>query len=101
MALFLFTKSIIEGKPIKVFNNGKMIRDFTYVEDIAESLVRIIYKTAKPDNNFDTENPNPATSWAPHRIYNIGNSTQPLMEYINAIEDCLGIEAKKNFCLFN
>ena len=98
MALFLFTKSIIEGKPIKVFNNGKMIRDFTYVEDIAESIVRIIYKTAKPDNTFDTENPNPATSWAPHRIYNIGNSKPTsLMDYINAIEDCLGIEAKKEF----
>ena len=98
MALFLFTKSIIDGKPIKVFNNGKMIRDFTYVEDIAESLMRIIYKTAEPDNTFDTENPNPATSWAPHRIYNIGNSKPTsLMEYINAIEDCLGIEAKKEF----
>ena len=72
-----------------------MIRDFTYVDDIAESLLRIISKPATPDDSFDTNHPNPATSWAPHRIYNIGNSSPTsLMEYINAIEDCLGIKAK-------
>ena len=98
MALFLFTKAILEDKPIKVFNNGKMIRDFTYVDDIAESLLRIISKPATPDDSFDTNKPNPATSWAPHRIYNIGNSNPTsLMDYINAIEDCLGLKAKKVF----
>jgi len=98
MALFLFTKSILEGKPIKVFNHGQMIRDFTYVDDIAESLIRIIYKPATPDVSFDTNNPNPSTSWAPHRIFNIGNSTPvKLMDYIQSIERCIGVEAKKEF----
>ena len=98
MALFLFTKSILEGKPIKVYNNGEMIRDFTYVDDIAESLSRILLKPAIPDISFDTYKPNPARSWAPHRIYNIGNSNPtPLMNYISAIEECLGIKAKKEF----
>ena len=98
MALFLFTKSILEGRTIKVFNHGKMLRDFTYVDDIVESLIRIIYKPPIPDVSFDTDKPNPATSWAPHRIYNIGNSTPtPLMDYIDAIENCIGVEAKKEF----
>ena len=98
MALFNFTKKIINGKPIDVFNNGKMIRDFTFVDDIAESLVRIIKKPASPDKLFDTDNPNPGTSWAPHRIFNIGNSNPTsLMKYINAIEECLGLEAEKDF----
>ena len=98
MALFLFTKSILEGKPIKVFNHGQMIRDFTYVDDIAESLFRIIFKPAIPENTFDTEKPNPSTSWAPHRIFNIGNSNPTkLMDYIQAIEKCIGVEAKKEF----
>ena len=98
MALFLFTKSILKGDPIKVFNHGKMIRDFTYVDDIAESLLRIIFKPATSDDTFDTNNPNPETSWAPHRVFNIGNSNPiSLMDYISAIEDCLGIKAKKEF----
>ena len=98
MALFLFTKSILDGKPIKVYNHGQMIRDFTYVDDIAESLFRIIYKPAIPDKTFDTDNPNPSTSWASHRIYNIGNSKPiSLLTYINAIETCLKIKAKKEF----
>ena len=98
MALFQFTKSILEGVPIKVFNNGQMIRDFTYIDDITESLLRIIYKPAISDNLFDTDNPKPFSSWAPHRIYNIGNSSPTkLMDYINAIEKCIGVEAKKEF----
>ena len=98
MALFLFTKSILEGKTIKVFNHGKMLRDFTYIDDIVESLVRIIYKPSLADISFDTDKPNPATSWAPHRIYNIGNSNPtPLMDYISAIENCIGVKAKKEF----
>ncbi len=98
MALFLFTKAILRDQKIKVFNNGKMIRDFTYIDDVAESLLRIIFKPSTPDDSFDTNNPNPNTSWAPHRIYNIGNSNpSSLMDYIRAIENCLGIEAKKEF----
>lgn len=98
MALFLFTKSILEGKTIKVFNNGKMLRDFTYVDDIVESINRIIYTPPTPDDSFDTNNPNPARSWAPYRIYNIGNSNPTqLMDYINEIENCIGAKAKKEF----
>ena len=97
MALFIFTKAILNGDPINVFNNGHMIRDFTYVDDIAESLMRILDKQPIPDKEFDPNNPNPSTSWAPHRIFNIGNSNPtPLIEYINAIERELGISAKKN-----
>ena len=87
MALFLFTKSILEEKPIKIFNNGNMTRDFTYIDDIVESLVLLLNKPAIKDNAFDALNPNPATSWAPHRIFNIGNSSPtPLMTYIKQIE---------------
>ena len=96
MALFLFTKSILNNEPIKVFNNGEMIRDFTYIDDIVESLVRVVNKPATPDKHFDTKNPNPSISWAPHKVFNIGNSKPtPLMEYINTIEHELGIKAIK------
>ncbi len=96
MALFLFTKSILEGEPIKVFNHGEMIRDFTYIDDIVESIMRLLKKPPIQDKSFDTSNPKPNTSWAPHRIFNIGNSTpKTLKDYIKAIEDKLGIKAKK------
>ena len=96
MALFIFTKSILNNEPIKVFNNGKMIRDFTYIDDIVESLKRILNKPATPDYNFNKKNPNPSTSWSPYKIFNIGNSTPtPLIDYINAIEHELGLKAKK------
>ncbi len=96
MALFLFTQAMLTGKPIKVFNNGEMMRDFTYIDDIIESLMRLLNKPASPDENFDKQNPNPSRSWAPHRIFNIGNSSPtPLMEYIEAIEESLEIKAKK------
>ena len=96
MALFLFTKSILEGEPIKVFNHGEMTRDFTYVDDIVESIMRLLNKPPIQDKSFDTSNPNPDTSWAPHRIFNIGNSTpESLIDYIKAIEDNLGIKANK------
>ena len=96
MALFLFTKSILEGEPIKVFNHGEMTRDFTYVDDIVESIMRLLKKPPTQDKSFDTSNPNPAISWAPHRIFNIGNSTpESLKDYIKAIEENLGIKAKK------
>ena len=87
MALYIFTKSILEGKRIKVFNNGDMIRDFTYVEDIVSSLALLLKKPARIDENFDKINPNPSKSWCPHRIFNIGNSMPvKLMEYIKIIE---------------
>ena len=98
MALFLFTKAMLAGEPIQVFNNGEMTRDFTYVDDIVESLVRLLDKPAAPDATFDTAAPNPATSWAPHRVFNIGNSSPiPLMSYIEAVESALGLTAKKTF----
>ena len=98
MALFLFTKAIIAGQPIKIFNNGNMIRDFTYIDDIVESVSRVIYKVASPDKKFNTLAPNPSTSFAPYKIFNIGNSTPtPLMDYIYAIEDALDMTAIKEY----
>ena len=98
MALFLFTKAILNAEPIKVFNHGNMQRDFTYIDDIIESILRLIKKPPKPDKSFDTSNPRADTSWAPHMIFNIGNSTpESLTDYISAIEDSLGIVAKKIF----
>jgi len=98
MALFLFTQAMLQGRPIQVFNNGEMVRDFTYVDDIIESLLRLLDKPAAPDPIFNTAHPDPATSWAPHRVFNIGNSNPtPLMEYIEAIEEELGITAVKEF----
>jgi UDP-glucuronate 4-epimerase len=98
MALFLFTKAMLAGEPIQVFNNGQMVRDFTYVGDIVESLIRLLDRPASPDPAFDPIKPDPATSWAPHRVFNIGNSNPtPLLEYIEAIEQALGITAEKQF----
>jgi UDP-glucuronate 4-epimerase len=98
MALFLFTRNILEGRPIDVFNNGRHQRDFTYVEDIAEGVVRVAERTAQPDPHWNPRAPDPATSAAPWRLYNIGNH-QPvqLMRYIELIEECLGRKALKNF----
>lgn len=96
MALFLFTKAMLEGKPIQVFNNGQMVRDFTYIDDIIESLMRLLEKPATADPAFDPQAPNPSTSWAPHRVFNIGNSNPtPLMDYIYAVEQALGVTAEK------
>mgnify|MGYP006276397457 CR=1 FL=1 len=96
MALFIFTKAILEGRPIQMFNHGQMLRDFTYVDDIVESLVRLLSKPAAPDPDFDPLLPNPATSWAPHRVFNIGNSNAtPLIDYIEALENALGVTARK------
>ena len=98
MALFLFTKAMLAGEPIQVFNKGQMVRDFTYIDDIIESLMRLLDKPALPDPAFDSANPNPATSWAPHRLFNIGNSQPtPLMVYIEAVEQALGVIAEKHF----
>jgi UDP-glucuronate 4-epimerase len=97
MALFLFTKNIIEGKPIDVFNYGKHRRDFTFVEDIVEGVVRTMDHTAEPNASWDAMTPDPGTSSAPYRIYNIGNQEPvELMRYIEVVEECLGIEAEKN-----
>jgi len=94
MALFLFTKSIINNTPIKVFNNGEMTRDFTYIDDIIESLFRVINKIPTPD--IDSDNRTELLSKAPYRIFNIGNSNPiQLMEFISEIENTLGIKAKK------
>ncbi len=97
MALFMFTKNIIEGKPIDVFNYGKHRRDFTYVDDIVEGVVRTMDNTAQPNADWDPAQPDPGTSRAPYRIYNIGNQ-QPveLLDYIGAIEKVLGKKAEKN-----
>ena len=100
MALFLFTRAMLEGRPIQVFNHGQMVRDFTYVDDIVESLIRVLDKPAAPEPAFDAgvPVPDPATSWAPHRVFNIGNSNPtPLMEYIEAIEAALGVTATKEY----
>ena len=96
MALFLFTKAILEGKPIEVFNNGNMVRDFTYVADIVEGVVRVIDNPPAVNNNWDSANPNPADSSAPYKIYNIGNNNPvKLMDFIDAIEQELGKKAEK------
>jgi len=97
MALFMFTRNILEGKPIDVFNHGHHRRDFTYVDDIAQGVVRACARIAQPDPNWDSRTPDPASSSAPFRIYNIGNN-QPvqLMRYIEVIEQCLGRKAHKN-----
>ena len=98
MALFLFTKSILSNKPIKVFNNGRMVRDFTYIDDIVESILRLVKKPPKKNNSFDFENLNPNNSWAPFHIFNIGNSNPtPLMDFISAIEDELGKKGIKEY----
>lgn len=97
MALFMFTRNILEGKPIDVFNYGKHRRDFTYVDDIVEGVIRTMDRTAEPNEEWDSDHPDPGTSRAPYRLYNIGNQ-QPveLMRYIEVIEECLGRKAEKN-----
>lgn len=98
MALFLFTKAILKGEPINIFNHGNMIRDFTYIDDIVESIYRLLKKPPQrnPEYNFKEQNSN--NSWAPYNIFNIGNSQPiPLMEYITELETSLDIEAKKNY----
>ncbi len=95
MALFKFTRGILEGRPIPVFNRGQMERDFTYIDDIVEGVVRVIDRPAAPDAAWNGARPNPATSAAPWRLYNIGNSRRvPLMHYIEALEKALGKTAE-------
>jgi len=97
MALFLFTKAIIEGRAIDVFNEGRMQRDFTYIDDIIEGVDRTSEKIASPDPDWDSDNPNPSTSGAPYRVYNIGNNNPiELSVFIETIENALGMQARKN-----
>ncbi len=97
MALFKFTKAMLEGKSIDVYNYGKMKRDFTYIDDIVEAIVRVQDVIPHADPEWTVENGSPATSSAPYRIYNIGNSSPvELMDYITALEEALGMEAEKN-----
>jgi UDP-glucuronate 4-epimerase len=97
MALFIFTKAIIEGKPIDVYNEGKMKRDFTYVDDIVESIARLVPHVARPNPSWNGMKPDPATSFAPYRVYNIGNNSPvQLMHFIETIEKKLGKKAVKN-----
>ncbi|MDY0011838.1 MAG: NAD-dependent epimerase [Rhodocyclaceae bacterium] len=98
MALFLFVKAMGEGRPIDVFNHGRMQRDFTYVDDIVEGVIRTLDRPAEPDPSFDPANPDPACGSAPYRVFNIGNQGPvQLMSFIEAIEAALGITAQKNF----
>ena len=94
MAPMLFARAILAGEPIRVFNHGRMRRDFTYIDDIAEGVIRCLDKPATPDPGFDAAHPDPATSWAPHRVFNIGNS-QPveLLHFIALLEQALGRKA--------
>ena len=98
MALFLFTKAILEGRPIQVFNHGKMQRDFTYIDDIIEGVVRVMARLPEANPEWRGDNPDPGTSYAPYKIYNIGNNNPvQLLEFIKEIENALGREAQKEF----
>lgn len=97
MSLFMFTRNILAGEPINVFNFGNHKRDFTYIDDIAQGVIRVLDSPPSPDVRFDSDRPNPASSAAPYRLYNIGNNSPvDLVDFIGALEDCLGRKAKKN-----
>jgi UDP-glucuronate 4-epimerase len=98
MALFLFTRAILEDRPIDVFNEGRMKRDFTYIDDIVEGMVRVMKRVPAPDIDWRGDHPDPSTSFAPYRLYNIGNN-QPvaLMDFIETLEKHLGRKARKKF----
>jgi UDP-glucuronate 4-epimerase len=94
MALFKFTRGILAGQPIPVFNRGQMVRDFTYIDDIVEGVLRVVDQVAAPDPTWDGADPDPARSYAPYRVFNIGNNRPvPLLECIGILEDCLGRKA--------
>jgi UDP-glucuronate 4-epimerase len=96
MALFLFTRRILAGEPIDVFNHGRHTRDFTYIDDIVEGVIRTLDRVPGPDPTYDPMHPSPATSSAPYRVYNIGNNSPvELLRYIEVLEDCLGRKAEK------
>ena len=96
MALFLFTKAILAGEPINVYNNGNMVRDFTYVDDIVQGIEHVIDNPPKGNPSWDAKNPDPSNSTAPYKIYNIGNNSPvKLLEFIKAIEEELNMSAEK------
>ena len=96
MALFKFTKAMLAGESIDVYGEGKLVRDFTYIDDIVEGIMRVLDKPATPDTSYDSQHPNPGTSTAPYRIFNIGNNSPTvLMDYIAALEGALQITARK------
>ncbi|MEO0678858.1 MAG: NAD-dependent epimerase [Pseudomonadota bacterium] len=98
MAYYKFADAILEGRPIRIYNHGRMERDFTYIDDIVEGVARLIPRAATPDPDFDRRAPNPASSWAPHRVYNIGNHRrEQLMTMVETLERLLGREAIKEF----
>lgn len=98
MAAFLFTRAILEGKPIDIFNYGKMKRDFTFIDDIVEGISRVLFSPPEPDPKWDGAGPDPGSSFAPYRLYNIGNNEPvQLLRFIGVIEACLGRKARKNF----
>ncbi len=97
MALFLFTKAILEGRPIDVFNYGKMKRDFTYIDDIVEGVVRVLDKIPEPNPLWSVSTADPSNSKAPYKLYNIGNNHPvELIHFIEVLEKCLGLKAEKN-----
>lgn len=97
MALFLFTRAILEDKPIDVFNHGNMERDFTYIDDIVEGVIRVIDKVPEADPDWGKKEPDAATSYCPYRVYNIGNNNkEKLLRYIEVLENCLGKKSRKN-----
>ena len=98
MALFKFTKAILDNEPIDVYNNGHMRRDFTYIDDIIEGVVRVMNTIPEPNPAWSGDAPDPGTSMAPYRLYNIGNNRPvELLRFIEVIEKCLGKKARKNF----
>ncbi|SDO84434.1 NAD-dependent epimerase [Desulforhopalus singaporensis] len=98
MALFLFTRAILENRPIDVFNHGNMERDFTYIDDIVEGVCRVIHKIPQGSSQWSGDAPDPASSYCPYRVYNIGNNNkEKLLRYIEVLEECLGKKAQKNF----
>ena len=97
MVLFLFTKAILENRTIDVYNYGKMKRDFTYIDDIVEGVIKVIDKIPEANTSWTGKNPDVSSSYAPYKLYNIGNNNPvDLMKFIEILEDCLGIKAKKN-----
>jgi UDP-glucuronate 4-epimerase len=98
MALFIFTRAIYAGEPINIFNHGKMKRDFTYVDDIVEGVIRVIDQIPEPNDNWRGDQPDPGTSYVPYRIYNIGNNSPiELMKFIEVLESAIGKKAEKNY----
>ncbi|WP_027370583.1 NAD-dependent epimerase [Desulfovermiculus halophilus] len=98
MALFLFTEAILAGRPIQVFNHGEMERDFTYIDDIVEGVVRVLHRPPEPNPDWSGQTPDPSSSLAPYRLYNIGNNNSvQLMDFIHALEECLGRTARKEY----